>query len=56
MNTIYFDKNRGIVPKSKAVYYEKFEDGVRIYGDLRTDADREREDNRRKEKLVLSKV
>ena len=56
MNTIYFDKNRKVVPKNKAVYFEKFANGVRAYGDLRTNADRGSGDNRAKERLVLSKV
>lgn len=56
MKTIYFNKNRRIVPKNKAVYFEKFEKGLRIYGDLGTDANRERGDSRREERLVLSKV
>ena len=56
MKTIYFDKNRNVVSKNNAVYYEKIEDGVRIYGDLRTDADREREDRRKKEGILSSQV
>lgn len=56
MRTIYLDEKRNIVTKDKAVYFEKLENGIRIYGDLRDNADRERENSRKEESLVFGKV
>ena len=56
MKTIYFDKNRNVVPKKDAVYFERIDGELRIYGDLRTDADRQREDIEKERELLHREV
>ena len=56
MKTIYYDEERNVVTKDKAVYFENIENDVRTYGDLRSDADRGGADRREKERILSSTV